>query len=231
MTRTGKFSGCPVSSHTCKCMGKLTDEDCLLIESKSAYLTYKRGEIICKQCSLSSHVMMIEDGLVKVFLEQGVNSIILKLATRGSLLGLSSFNEGSNVFPYSAIALSETKIKQIDLNTFHKVLSRNGEFSKEIIEMLAANSEQVNRRFFSLFHKQSYGRIADILLCLSDRIFKAKFFELPISRQDIAELTGMSGETAIRILKKFHDDGLIKMDGKTLEILEYEKLSSISETG
>jgi len=49
----------------------------------------------------------------------------------------------------------------------------NTEFAKEVIEILSSNSVQVNGRFFCLTHKQSFGRLADIILCLSQRIFKA----------------------------------------------------------
>ena len=73
--------------------------------------------------------------------------------------------------------------------------------------------------------------MADILLCMSDRIFGSKAFNLPISKKDLAELTGMSAETAVRILKQFQKDGLIQMDGKAIEVIDYERLSIICETG
>ena len=73
--------------------------------------------------------------------------------------------------------------------------------------------------------------MADILLCIADRIFKTSEFELPLSRQDLAELTGMSSETVIRILKKLREEGLIEIKGKVLKILNYEQLQRISETG
>ncbi len=43
--------------------------------------------------------------------------------------------------------------------------------------------------------------MADILLCLSDRIFKNSEFDLPLSRKELAELSGMSSETVIRMLQ------------------------------
>jgi len=70
-----------------------------------------------------------------------------------------------------------------------------------------------------------------ILICISDRIFKTDEFVLPLSRKDLAELSGMSSETVIRMLKKFHDDGLIQLDGKNFRILDYERLKQVSEKG
>ncbi|TFG36407.1 MAG: helix-turn-helix domain-containing protein, partial [Candidatus Aminicenantes bacterium] len=64
-----------------------------------------------------------------------------------------------------------------------------------------------------------------------DRIFKTSEFCLPLSRKELAELSGMSPATVIRMLKEFNDEGLIRMDGKTIEIIDHERIKQISETG
>ncbi|PLW97561.1 MAG: transcriptional regulator, partial [Marinilabiliales bacterium] len=51
------------------------------------------------------------------------------------------------------------------------------------------------------------------------------------SRKDLAELSGMSSETVIRMIKKFNEDGLIQMDGKKFKVIDYDRLISISEKG
>jgi CRP/FNR family transcriptional regulator len=231
MPNKEKFTGCTISSPHCQCFDMLTNEEQELIESKSVYVKFNAGETLCKQGSLSSHIMYIEKGLVKVFIENNQNSLVLKLVTDGNLLGLSSLKDGSNVFPYSAMAYIETHVKQIDINIFKQIINKNTAFAKGIIEMLVSNSETIHGRFFCLMHKQSYGRLADILLCMSNRIFKSNEFNIPISRKDLAELTGMNSETVIRILKKFQEDGLISIDGKSFQILDYERLVKISEAG
>jgi CRP/FNR family transcriptional regulator len=54
---------------------------------------------------------------------------------------------------------------------------------------------------------------------------------LPLSRKELAELSGISVETVVRMLKKFNDEGLISTEGKNLRILDYQKLKMISEMG
>jgi CRP/FNR family transcriptional regulator len=110
-------------------------------------------------------------------------------------------------------------------------MEQNHEFTKEIIDILSANSLQIYGRFFCLTYKQAFGRLADILLCLSDRIFNNTEFDLPLSRKELAELSGMSSETVIRMLKEFNEEGIIKMDGKSIEVLDYPRLKQISDTG
>jgi CRP/FNR family transcriptional regulator len=173
----------------------------------------------------------MEHGLAKVFLDDGINSLVLKIIPDGNLLGLSSVSDENNTFQYSAMAYVDSEIKQIEIGFFKQMLLQNSAFAKEIIDILGANSAQINGRFFCLTHKQSYGRLADILLCIADRIFKQTDFELPLSRKDLAELSGLSQETVIRILKKFNEEGLIQLDGKRFTILDYVRLKRISETG
>jgi len=61
--------------------------------------------------------------------------------------------------------------------------------------------------------------------------FKNNEFELPLSRKDLAELSGMSQETVIRLLKKFSDDNLILLEGKNVKVIDYTKLQKISQKG
>ncbi|HRW97470.1 MAG TPA: Crp/Fnr family transcriptional regulator [Bacteroidales bacterium] len=201
------------------------------MNKNSVVINYNKKEVICKQGSFVSHVMYVEKGLVKVYLDNGANSLVLKMIPEGNLLGLSSLSEDHNTYQYSAMAYIDTEIRQIDIRTFRELLTRNANFAKEVIDIFSANSVQVYGRFFCLTHKQAYGRLADILLCLSERIFKKSEFHLPLSRKDLAELSGMSSETVIRMLKKFNDDGLIEMNGKELKIVDYDRLLRISETG
>jgi CRP/FNR family transcriptional regulator len=226
-----QISACTISSHNCKCFETLTEDELKYLEENTVIVNYRKRENICKQGSFVSHVMHVEEGLVKVFLDDGSNSLVLKMIPGGNLLGLSSVSEGNNTYQYSAMAYIDTRIRQIDMNVFRQLISQNAAFAKEVIDIFSANSVQVYGRFFCLTHKQAYGRLADILLCLSERIFKQSEFHLPLSRKDLAELSGMSSETVIRMLKKFNDEGLINMDGKNLKIIDYKRLQRISETG
>jgi CRP/FNR family transcriptional regulator, polysaccharide utilization system transcription regulator len=231
MIKKEQFTGCTISSYQCNCFEKLTVEEQKLIEDKSVRNRYKKGEIICKQGSFATHIIYIEKGLAKVFLNDGINSLVLKIVPDGNLLGLSSISEDNITYQYSAMAYIDSDIVQIDISLFRQLLSQNPAFSREVINILNLNSSQINGRFFCLTHKQSYGRMADIILCLSDRVFKQKEFELLLSRTDIAELSGMSSETVIRMLKKFKEEGLIDIKGKYFKILDNDKLKLISEHG
>jgi len=231
MENAAQFSGCTISSHDCRCLEKLTNQQRKLLDEHSVVINYSKGETICKQGGFVSQIMFMEEGLAKVYIENGNNSLLLRLIPNGSFIGLSAVSEEYYTFPYSAKVYVDSVIRQIDVKVFRRLISENSEFAKEIINILSANSVQIYGRFFCLTFKQAYGRLADIILCLSKRVFKQDKFILPLSRKDIAELSGMSSETVVRMLKKFNDDGLIRMNGKHIEIADLESLHRISETG
>jgi CRP/FNR family transcriptional regulator len=226
-----RYSGCSISLHQCRCFEKLTAEEQRMLDEQTVIVSYKKGEVICKQGSFAHNVMFMEKGLAKVFIENGGSTLVLKIIPEGNLFGLSSINEDHNIYQYSSVAYIDSEIRQINIQFFRKLIANNPAFAKEVIDILSANSIQIYGRFFCFTHKQSYGRLADILICLADRVFKSKKFELPLSRKDLAELSGMSPETVARMLTKFNEEKLIALDGKHVDLLNYEKLQKISETG
>lgn len=226
-----QFTACTINVIHRACFDKLTDEERLLLEKNSVTISYKKGEVICKQGAFASHIILMENGLSKVFIESTANTLILKLVPGGNFIGMATIAEAQNVFPYSASAYVDSVVKQIDRSVFRQLLSQNQAFALEIIDIMSSNSLQIYGRFFCLTQKQAYGRLADIILCLAERVFKTNEFDLPLSRKDLAELCGMSQETVIRMLNKFSSEGLIKMTGKQFQVFDHESLNKISKTG
>ena len=83
----------------------------------------------------------------------------------------------------------------------------------------------------SLTQKQMNGRMADAIIYLSEIVFNSSSFDMVISRQDLADLSGMSKDSAIRILKEFEKDKIVSLDGKKIDIPDINKLKDISATG
>ena len=202
-----------------------------MINEHSVSLSFKKGETVCKQGAFASHIYFLEDGLVKIYLEERNKNLILTLSTTKNLLGLASIFEGNNKMPYSIATYTDSKIRMIDIQVFRQLLNQNPVFAYRIINVLNESTAQIYGRFFSLTQKQLHGRLADILLCMSTRIFRSKLFDLPLSRADLGDLTGMSTESVIRLMKEFKDDGLIDMQCKKLELLDIPRLERISEFG
>ncbi len=224
-------TSCTVTNLRCDCFEHLTDEQRDLVEKNKVMVEYKKGEVIVKQGTFTSHILFICEGLVKVFHEEGGQTLILRIAAPNSLIGLTSLPLNQNIFQYTASAYVKTTVKLIDINIIRQLILENGKFASAIIDVLSEVSIQKNGRFFSLNNRQSFGKLADLILCLAGNIFKTDKFELILSRKELAELAGMSTESVIRTLKNFQDDKLIKITGKTFEVIDPEGLMKICHLG
>ncbi len=209
----------------------LTESEKSLIDENSVSIGFKKGETVCKLGAFASHIYFLEEGLVKVYLEEKNNNLILMLSTKNNLLGLAAVYDGNNKMPYSISTYTDSKLRMIDIQVFRQLLKQNSNFAYHIINLLNESTAQIYGRFYSLTQKQLHGRLADILLCLSSKIFKSKLFDLPLSRADLGDLTGMSTESVIRMMNEFKKDGLIDMECKKIELLDVARLERISEFG
>jgi CRP/FNR family transcriptional regulator, polysaccharide utilization system transcription regulator len=224
-------SSCATHVYDSPCFSLLTDEEKSLLESKSVLITYHKGETICKQGTFASSIMFLEKGLVKIYLEGTPKNLILTITPSGHIIGVPSIFEGNNTFLYSVTTYVESVVKIIDITVFKQLLFQNAAFAFRILNLMNESTAQTYGRFFCITQKHLHGRLADILICLSGRIFKSLEFELPLSRNDLGELTGMSTESVIRLMKELKDDGLIEISGKSIKLLDVNRLMKISEFG
>ena len=224
-------TSCTVAHENCECFDYLTEDQKKLMEEKQRIIHYKKGEIIAKHGAFASHVLFLCEGLVKVYYENKQESLILKIVGPGNLMGLSSLLKEENIFQSTASAYIDSVVRLIDINLFKQFIEENGKFAAQIINILSENTNQINSRFFGMTHRQSFGKLADLLLCLAGRIFKTSVFELNLTRKELAELAGMSTESVIRILKKFQEDNLITITGKTFTINDPDGLQRICDHG
>lgn len=222
---------CIVENRHQSCFDILNEDEKQVLQANTAVITYKKGDIIAKQGAFASHVIYLEEGLVKVYLEGKPKDLILKIIPSDHLIGLPSIYDGNSTFLYSASTYTDSRVRMIDINTFKHFVRTNAQFASMIINILNENTAQIYGRFYCMMRKQSHGRVADILLCLSERVYKKKKFLLALSRGDLAALTGLSCESVIRIFKEFKDEGIIQVTGKSIEIMDFTSLERISSFG
>jgi len=135
------------------------------------------------------------------------------------------------LFIFSATAISETKVCFIGFDIFKEFVLQNGEFAYEIIIELSKNELFNIKKCINQIQKQGPGKIAEALLYFSEEIFDNEVFDLPLTRNELGDLTCTSRETTSRILTDFSQNGIIKVNKKKISILNKKKLEKISETG
>lgn len=226
------------SEHNCKncmdisCASSVLDEEQLNLLSKNCYESeVKKGEVILRSGALTSHIIYLKSGYVKEFVTGRNNkSKIIQIIKHHSFLGLHSLF-GDRVNHYSYAALIDLKICYIDMNVFKQFVKEKGGFAQEILEYVCKESLNNYFHFINQSHKRINGRFADVLLYFSENIFYSSNFNLLLSRQELADLMGISRENTIRVLTKFKEDGIININGRKIEILNMNTLKMISKNG
>jgi CRP/FNR family transcriptional regulator, polysaccharide utilization system transcription regulator len=209
----------------------LTEEELSFLESKMVVVNYGAGENICKQGSFANQILIVKKGLVKLFMENGSEKLVLQILPANHVIGLSSCFEGNSIYYYSAQAYMDTTMQLIDMAAFKQLIRQNPLFSNKMMSLLAEHNVIIYGRFFCLTRKQTYGRFADVLLCLANRIYKTNRIPLQLSRKDLAELSDMSVESIARILTSFKSEKIIELGCDYIEILDPVKLHEISTKG
>jgi len=178
-----------------------------------------------------SHIIYLRSGLVKEFISKpdGLEQI-LQIILPHSYLGLTSlFGDKINHFSYSA--LTDLKVCYIDIDIFTQMIKNNGNFAFEILSSVGRENLNNYHRFIAQNNKKTYGRIAEMLLYFSRVVFQSSKFQIPLTRQEVAELVGTSRESTGRVLAKFNNEGIITVSGRKVIINEFKKLEKISRLG
>ena len=209
---------------------ELTPEQLIEINRNRAEITFKKGETLFKQGVMASHLVYLKSGLVKLYRENGHEEMILSIEGKGKLLGLQALF-GKNLYPYSVQAYTETKVCLHDKSTIQDFINQNAGFAGSLMKQLSDESLFWYDRTACLTLKQLHGRFADLLLCLSLRIYRRKKFRVPISKKEMAAVTNMSQESLSRVIKDFVKDKLIEIKGSEISILNYEKVRHLSIVG
>jgi len=231
MLKNTQHSDCNECSSICAYFKNLKTDELAELNRNRFEVFYKAGETIIKQGSLSKYLVSFSSGYAKVFIEGPADkNLIISIVQPKQILGGPGIYTDSK-HHYSVVALTDTKVCLIELDTFKDFVRRNPEFAEGLIADMNSKAIDIQTKFMSLTQKQMHGRIADGLLYLSEDIFKAMEFDMLINRQELAELTGMSKESACRILKDFKDSDVIDFQNSHMKILNMEALQKISRNG
>ncbi len=192
---------------------------------------YNKGDFIIEQGKPIHEFIYLKSGLVKLFItNRDDKEQILSFAKPFDFVSLLSvFSQNS--YNYSVMAIEESTTCNLSINDVKKIILNNGLFAMSILEKMSTVSDAVIKESLEIRKRNLRGRIAYVLLHFRDDIYNNDYFELPVSRKEIAEYIGMTTENVIRALTEFRKDGIIKIFGKAIEIVEYKKLVQISEHG
>jgi len=192
-------------------------------------ITIRAGESIIKQGDTIKSFKYLYEGLIK--LHRTNNNGTEQIISFGKPMDFVSIHNifSNDKYNYSVTALEDTVVCKFDLNVIRELITSNGVFAQKIIETTNKSSNRILTDSLNLISKSMYGKVASVLLFFNEEIYFSPAFELPISRKEIAQYTGLTIETVIRVISSFRRDRLIKVYGKQIEIIDKDALVAIFE--
>jgi CRP-like cAMP-binding protein len=202
-----------------------------LIRRTSQQFIFRFGETIIKQGSKATHSVFLHSGIVKFNFENEIGkNLILEIVSGPKLLGGANlFFRETNLF--SLVAIEDCKACLINARAFKKVLSTNAPYAMRLFQDATELFKDSIFNYISLAQKQVYGRIADVMLYLWEKVYQRSENGFTLMRKDIAEFAACSPENVATILTKLSKEGVIKLKGKSIVITNLEKLHLLSRIG
>lgn len=212
-------------------LGSLDDKSMLEICENKEEQFYRKGEIINHEGQKIETFKYLKSGLVKLFrrVQNGDEQIITITRPFEFVSNMSIFSEEK--YLYSVSALEDSVVCIIRLDLIKELFQKNGAFAQGLLVKISRINDKIISQTLDIRQKNLAGRVAYVLIYFTKEIYRSRVFDLPVSRKEIADYIGMSTANVIRTMSDFKREGLIGIYGKTIEIMDLEKLEVISKRG
>jgi CRP-like cAMP-binding protein len=189
---------------------------------------YERGEIIFSEGAPADAFIAIVSGRVKVFKSTPAGKeVILEIFGPGDPLGAVAVYEGMP-FMASAVTLERTECLRIDQAAFFRLLEQDPSMVRGLLSGLTIRLAELTRRLAELSGARVETRFARLFLKLCERIGRPErggvFVPMSLSRQELADLTGTTIETAIRIMSRWQKDDVLHTEKDGFVVLDRSAL-------
>ena len=159
--------------------------------------------------------------------------VVLRVAGPGQLLGTVAVFDGGG-YPGTAQAIEDCTLLVIARNDCLTLVNRYPVFALAVIADLGGRLRSSAEQIRSLAVERVEQRIARVLLKLADSagsdLPEGRVIEMPLTRQDVADMTGTTVETAIRVMSKFRRAELIRTRRGKVVLVELDALQEIADS-
>jgi CRP-like cAMP-binding protein len=190
--------------------------------------TFGRGVIIFHKDSPGRTLYIIESGKVRIFvLSESGREVSVNIYGPGEVFGELALLDG---LPRSAGAMVVEKATVLTLHRedFLWHLKEYPHMARSIVEILTARLRYTTAHAASLAFLDVYGRVAGKLLELADRygVERGEAVEigLQLTQAELGSWVAATREHVNRVLGAFRDQGLIRIDGQRITVLDRQRL-------
>ena len=159
---------------------------------------------------------IVLSGRLKVMMSDSEGKeVILAILGPGEFFGEMGLIDDS---PRSAsvVAMESCELLSVTKRDFKKCLAENFEMSMAVMRGLVRRLREADRKIGSLALLDVYGRVARLLLDMSETVNGEKVVTKRLPKQDIAKMIGASREMVSRVMKDLQMGGYIEVRGSTI---------------
>lgn len=179
----------------------------------------ERGEFIVRAGEETDALYILISGRAKVTNsdEEG-REIILAILGPGESFGEMGLIDGS---PRSAnvVAQEASELVVVSKQDFQRCMQDNFHVALKLMQVLVRRLREADRKIESLALLDVYGRVARLLLEMSQEINGRRVVTRKVSKQDMARMIGASREMVSKVMRDLENSGYIQQDGDLLVIL------------
>jgi len=220
---------------TAPIFSRLSQADRQAVASAATVREYAKGETIFEQESPSDALYAIISGRVKIFrMMPNGKDLILEVFGPGDPLGTVALYM-DRPFPATAAALEDTTCVVIPRGTFFRLLESNPSLVRGLLLGLTTRLVELTNRLAELTSGRIEGRFARLFLKLAREMGRedrgGTFLPLSLSRQELADMTGTTIETCIRIMSRWGKDGIVRTEKDGFVITDPVQLRHLGAEG
>jgi len=210
----------------------LRPEDRARVAEVAHVKTYAKGDLLFSEGDPAESFYVVCAGRAKVFkMTPAGKDVILEIFGVGHPLGAVAVYEG-RPFPASAMALEDTTCVLIPRQAFFALLQEHPSLVRGLLLGLTRRLMELTNRISELTGGRVEPRVARLFLKMASETGRPErggiFVATPLSRQEIADLTGTTIETCIRIMSRWGKEDLVRTEKEGFLIVDPKALEAVS---
>ncbi len=194
---------------------------------------YRPRQVLFGEGNPADGLYLICQGRVKLYQSDRFGrERVLEIADQGAVVGELALQE-DRTLATSAEATEDAQICFVSRERLIPLIREYPDLSVRLIEALSRGLSVARRKFRDLAFKDAGTRLALLLLELaqdSDADQREVVVHVPYTRAQMAQRVGVSTETAIRLLRKLADRGLLEIHGRDVRITNIERLARVAHS-
>ena len=195
------------------------------LKSITSRIVYRPRQVVFSEGMPCTGLYLVCHGNLKLYnSDRFAHDHIVDLVGPGSMVGEFT-SEGESRHSVSAEALNEVQLAYLPRERLSHFLKAHPGSALRLIELLSLELANARRKVRDLALKKAESRMAALLIELSANGGAPR---LRWRRRDLAEMIGVSTETAIRLLAKLKRRGAIRPEGREVVVCDVPLLTRLA---